>query len=73
MFSLFPENVSLEEKAKIRDRVLAAPRNREEAFSSVAMVLDETTVLTDLIGEASWFLFELTVISHTCLASSPEL
>ena len=71
VFSLFGEQVSLDEKAEMSRRLLATPRHYDEDYSPSAVVLDDTTTLEDLIDERSWFLFELTATGHTWL-TTPE-
>ena len=72
VFSLFGEQVSLDEKAEMSRRLLATPRHYDGDYSPSAVVLDDTTTLADLIDEGLWLFFELTATGHTWLTTPPE-
>lgn len=69
VFSLFSSRVTEQEKEAICAKLLATRRSKEPGQSSpVAVTLDESTGLSDLVSAPSWLLFDLTNADSEWLA-----
>lgn len=73
VFSLFSKETTLTEKAAISVKLLVTPRTDDFDSSEVesALLLDETTVLADLVDDSSWLLFEVASVGHEWLQKPP--